>query len=104
MPHALTSRTLFCAILALPYAASAADGVILIDQAAALAGSVTPGDAPGFPVTLSQPGSYRLSGNLTVPDADTTAIQITADSVTLDLNGFTIAGPGGCTIRPTACP
>ena len=44
--------------------ALAVDGVTLIDQNKALAGSVTPGDTPGFPVTISQPGSYRLSGNL----------------------------------------
>src|SRR6185436_8638324 len=44
--------------------AFAVDGTILIDQNRALAGNVTPGDAPGFPVTISQPGSYKLSGNL----------------------------------------
>ncbi|HEY3835616.1 MAG TPA: hypothetical protein VGL72_03560 [Bryobacteraceae bacterium] len=86
----------------------AVDGVILIDQPHALAGNITPGDAPGFPVTLSQPGSYRLSGNLSVPDAATTAIQITADGVTLDMNGFSIIGPVTCTALSTGmganCP
>lgn len=67
----------------------------------ALNGNVTPGDSAGFPVTISLPGSYRLSGNLTVPDADTDAILITADNITLDLNGFTIAGPTIC-ITPQA--
>jgi hypothetical protein len=51
-----------------------ADGVVYIDQNHALGGGVTPGDAAGFPVTISQSGSYRLSGNLTVPDLNTTAI------------------------------
>lgn len=74
-------------------AAHAADGAILINQQKAQTGSVTTGDAPGFPVTLSQPGSYVLSGNLTVPDQNTTAIQVTADNVTIDLNGFSIIGP-----------
>ena len=55
-------------------------------------------------MTISQSGSYRLSENLTVPDVDTTAIQITADFVTLDLNGFSIIGPVVCTSRPTTCP
>ena len=73
--------------------AFAVDGVILIDQPRALAGNVTPGDAPGFPVTLSQPGSYRLAGNLTVPAA-TDGIVIAADRVTLDLNGFSVVGSG----------
>ncbi|MBI3680147.1 MAG: right-handed parallel beta-helix repeat-containing protein, partial [Acidobacteria bacterium] len=76
--------------------AFAVDGVILIDQSLALAGSVTPGDTPGFPVTIDRPGSYRLSGNLTVPDADTTAIEITANNVTVDLNGFVVRGPTNC--------
>jgi len=74
----------------------AVDGVILIDQNKATAGNVTPGDTPGFPVTLSLPGSYRLAGNLTVPDANTNAIIIAADHVTLDLNGFAILGPTDC--------
>jgi hypothetical protein len=82
----------------------AVDGVVLINQNVALAGNVTPGDTPGFPVTISLPGSYKLSGNLTVPDANTTAIDITADSVTLDLNGFSIVGPTVCSGVPvTSC-
>ena len=56
-------------VVALP--TCAVDGVVLINQAAALAGNVTPGDTPGFPVVISVSGSYRLSGNLTVPDANT---------------------------------
>lgn len=72
------------------------DGVIEINQAKAEAGEVTPGDAEGFPVTISEPGSYRLTGNLAVPDANTTAIQVTATTVTLDLNGFSIIGPITC--------
>jgi hypothetical protein len=82
----------------------AVDGVVLINQATALAGSVTPGDAPGFPVTISVSGSYKLSGNLTVPDANTNAITITADNVSIDLNGFAILGPTVCTGSPvTSC-
>ena len=67
----------------------AVDGVVLIDQNRALAGGVAPGDFPGFPISITQPGSYRLSGNLTAP-ANTGAIAITANNVTLDLNGFTV--------------
>lgn len=94
-----------CLLAAIPSSLYAADGVVLIDQSHALAGNVTPGDTPGFPVTISQSGSYRLSGNLTVTDFDTTAIQILADLVTLDLNGFSIAGPASCTNGPAStCP
>jgi hypothetical protein len=57
-----------------------------------------------FPIVISQPGSYRLKKNITVPDADTTAIQIIASNVTLDLNGFGIFGPVVCTGSPvTSC-
>ena len=45
------------------------DGQVLITQAAVNAGNVTPGDTPGFPATISVPGSYRLASNLTVPTA-----------------------------------
>jgi hypothetical protein len=81
------------------------DGVILIDQNRALAGNATPGDTPGFPVSITQPGSYRLAGNLTVPNANTTAIEITASDVTIDLNGFSIRGPVTCVGFPavTSC-
>ncbi|MBP6902393.1 MAG: hypothetical protein KBC73_20055 [Burkholderiaceae bacterium] len=66
-----------------------------IDQAKALAGNMTPGDGAGFPVTLSQPGSYKLTSNLYVP-AGQFGFHITASNVTLDLNGFSVIGPGTC--------
>jgi hypothetical protein len=99
------SRRLFwaSAIFALTQGLPAAGSETLIDQKAAMAGRVTPADTPGFPVTISQPGSYRLTSNLVVPDAVTTAVQITADDVNLDLNGFTISGPNVCTPNPTRC-
>ena len=81
----------------------AVDGVTLIEPSRVARGSITPGDAPGFPVTVSQPGSYRLAGNLTISDMFTTAIEITADNVTLDLNGFSIIGPNVCSPNPTMC-
>src|SRR5438046_162421 len=49
-------------VVAFAGASYASDGVVEINQARALAGGVTRGDAPGFPVTISQPGSYRLTG------------------------------------------
>lgn len=73
-------------------------GRIAIDQARALAGGVTVGDAPGFPVYISQPGSYVLVGNLEVADPAVGAIQIavTDGAITLDLNGFQVRGPVKC--------
>jgi len=82
--------------------ALAVDGVNEINQARALAGGVTPGDTPGYPVTLSQSGSYRLTGNLTLTDKDMTGIEITANDVTVDLNGFGIFGVVECSYNGTA--
>src|SRR3954463_6871090 len=93
-----------CVLAALPGSVYAADGVVLIDQDRAMAGDITNGDAPGFPVTISQPGSYRLSGNLTLSAPDVTPIQTTADGVTLDLAGFSIIGPSLCSGPAATCP
>ncbi len=92
-----------CVLAVFGLAAHARAGVVAIDQRAALAGRVTPQDTPGFPVTISEPGSYRLTSNLVLPDAAMTAVQITAGNVTLDLNGFSIIGPNVCTANPITC-
>ena len=82
------------AMVLLPAALFAVDGIVLINQSTVIA-------AGGFPYRITQPGSYRLSGNLNV-DEQTTAIVIAHDNVTLDLNGFTIGGPNVC--RSTVGP
>jgi hypothetical protein len=83
-----------------------ADGVVLIDQSRALAGSVTPGDAPGFPITISVPGTYRLTSNLAVGAGP--VIEIAADEVTIDLDGFSISAQSGARtvaiLSPTNSP
>ncbi|CAN5826731.1 hypothetical protein BH11PLA1_BH11PLA1_00920 [soil metagenome] len=56
----------------------------------ALSSATTPGDATAVFV-ISQPGSYYLTGNLT-PTGGRDGIRVTADYVTIDLNGFTIDG------------
>ena len=81
--------------LALADEARAVDGVIEIDALRAAAGGVTPGDAPGYPVTISAPGSYVLTGDLVVQDV--TAIELTTGEVSLDLNGFGIRCASTCT-------
>ncbi len=43
---------------------------------------------------ISEPGMYFIDRNLSATAA-TPAIDITANNVTLDLNGYTITGPGG---------
>ena len=96
----LSSAALATLLLATP--ALAVDGVIEINQSRADAGGVTAGDTAGFPVTIGAAGSYRLSGNLQLFDADVDAIQVTAADVTIDLNGFSIIGPATCTGIPPA--
>ena len=76
---------LFAAPLATP--AAAIDGEVLITHANALAGNVTPGDAAGYPVSLSLPGSYKFAGNLTVP-AGKHGILVNNHDVTIDFAGF----------------
>ena len=84
------SAFLFFAMMLAPLCAFGVDGTVLINQSTVMA-------AGGFPYTISTPGSYRLSGNLIVPDANTTAIKIATSYVTLDMNGFGILGPTTCT-------
>jgi hypothetical protein len=70
--------------------AFAIDGQVLINQATVMA-------AGGFPYKITQPGSYKLSGNLVVSATSTDGIDINVSNVALDLNGFTISGPVTCT-------
>lgn len=94
-----TATLPIAAAIALAAGAGTAQSQTIIDQAKAMAGNVTPGDAPGFPVTLSVPGHYVLTSNLVVP-AYTNGIHITAANVTLNLNGFTVRGQVICNVGP----
>ena len=66
--------------------AFAVDGQVLINQSTILASG-------GFPYHITQPGSYKLTGNLTVPFGSN-GIIIQSSFVTIDLNGFNIASLG----------
>jgi len=84
----IATVALFTTSVALCQAGTDPDGVFLINQNVVTAAS-------GFPYTIAVPGSYKLTGNLTVrPGVD--AIDIVVPGVTLDLNGFVITCPG-CT-------
>ena len=50
-----------------------------------------PASGAGFPIIISDPGSYFLTGNIAAP-AGKDGIIIAAQRVTLDLNGFVLAG------------
>jgi hypothetical protein len=90
-------------LLAFAPAALAVDGTVLINQSTITNGLTGCPTGGHLPIVICQSGSYRLSGNVTVPDANTSAIQISADNVTLDLNGFSILGPVGCGGNPVTC-
>jgi hypothetical protein len=71
--------------------AAALDGEVLINQKKAKAGGITPNDGPDFPVRITRSGKYKLIGNLNVP-AGKNGFNVTANFVTIDLNGFRISG------------
>ncbi len=77
-----------------PFAPPAATDKSQISQACAAGAGCFPGDLPGYPVTIANSGSYRLTSNLSGV-ADENGITIDADNVTLDLSGFTLAGTTG---------
>lgn len=79
----------FLAATVLVTPAFAVDGTTLINQSTVMGSG-------GFPFHITQSGSYRLSGNLSAPN--TTAIIVSAASVTLDLNGFLITCSGVCSV------
>jgi hypothetical protein len=87
------AAALLAALTLLPSAPVNA-AVILITQAKANAGNVTPGDAAGFPVTLSLPGAYRFDTNITVPTGKH-GLVVTAHDVTIDFAGFRLWSGGG---------
>lgn len=70
----------------------AGGGAAEISQDCAVRTGCFPGDAAGFPVTIdgSSGLSYRLTTDLVLPDAGTTAIDVTSPDVHLDLGGFKI--------------
>jgi parallel beta-helix repeat protein len=80
------------------------DGANNIVSGNTLRGNTTPVDAVAnnqldiliseLPYTISLPGMYRLSGDLYLATQDTHGITISADNVTLDLNGHALIGPG----------
>jgi hypothetical protein len=69
--------------------------VIEINTARVAAGGISAGDGAGFPVSINEPGSYRLTSNLRLvggpAGVGTDMIVVAADGVTLDLNGFTVS-------------
>jgi hypothetical protein len=72
----------------------AGDGVLEINQTCAVQTGCFPGDAPG---------SYRVTSNLAITRPTVTAIEVGANDVTIDMNGFAIRGPVSCVGTPPQC-
>ncbi len=83
-------------IAGLASSAGAVDGVLEINHTCAVQTGCFSGDAAAYPVTIdgSAGRSYRLTGDLVVPDANTTGISVSAPSISIDLNGFEIVRSG----------
>lgn len=104
--HTLWKSLVIPLALCVPSGAIAGDGVGEINEACAVSTGCFPGDTPGYPVTITQSGSYRLTGSLTPSglSANTDMVSISATDVTLDLNGFEIVHIQSCTNDPpTSC-
>jgi hypothetical protein len=86
----MPALALLVALLGPTPGAWAAEGVVEINEDSMQAGG-------GFPVTLSGPGSYMLTSNLVVTDANQSALVLSGNEITLDLNGFALIGPNTCT-------
>lgn len=71
--------------------AAAFDGVMPISQSKIIASG-------GFPYKIVVPGSYRLTGSLAATGTADAIDVLTADPVTIDLNGFVISGVKGTNI------
>lgn len=83
MSRILIISTLLILTIA-PLAAYAVDGQIPIVQT----------ETTVFPIVIDEPGSYVIGGDIVVPTYNVNGIEIRTDDVTLNLNGFTIKGPG----------
>ena len=92
----MLGRASIAALIALSTAAltTPAAGEIIITHAKALAGNITPGDTPGYPVTISLPGSYKFESTLVVPPGSH-GIVVNNDDVTIDFAGFRLWSGGG---------
>lgn len=62
-----------------------------------------PGDSGGYPITLTESGSYILTSNLSTSDPNRTLISVAADNVQIDLNGFALIGPASCSGSTVTC-
>jgi hypothetical protein len=88
-------------------AALAREGVLEINQTCAAGSGCFPGDSAGFPVQITGAAgrNYRLTSDLTVSTANSTAIELSGSTpgFVIDLGGFALRGPGTCSGAPVVC-
>lgn len=84
---------------------SAGEGKLEINQTCAENGGCFSGDDAGFPVEITESGSYVLTSDLEVPaDTDAITLHSSASSTVIELNGFAVRGPESCSGTPvTGC-
>jgi hypothetical protein len=85
------AAVLFAAMAWVFTAAEAFANPVVITQDKAMSGGITPGDNPGFPITLSRRGSYIFESDI-LPTSGANGIEVTMPYVTIDLNGFLLHG------------
>jgi len=92
--------------LVLAFSAHAVDGVLEINQTCAVNTGCFSGDTAGFPVTIdgSAGRSYRLTGDLVLPNGNTHGVRITTQDVGIDLNAFAIIGTACVGATNSSCP
>jgi len=88
--------------IALSGSVHAVDGVFEINESCVQFGCFD-GDGPGLPVQIQNSGSYRLTGNLTTGSVNQTLVDVNANNVTIDLNGFSLSGPVTCSGTSLSC-
>jgi hypothetical protein len=88
------AAALFAVMAFVLSAGEAFANAIVLTQAKAQAGGITPGDGPGFPITLSKSGSYIFESDI-LPSASVNGIEVTVPYVTIDFNGFVLHGGKG---------
>ncbi len=67
----------------------------LIDEACVPSGCF-PGDRPGLPVEIEDPGSYRFASNLRLGGGDPRGVFVRTSNVHIDMDGFAVIGENHC--------
>jgi len=88
-------NTLICLamlfVVGVAQSATAMETEVALNEDMAIKGGVTPGDAPGYPITITHPGRYRLTSNL-YPPGEISGIEIKSYGVTIEFDGFILSG------------